>query len=304
MEELIFHRSDDFCSATLSVFSNAHQMGWRATSNKDHARSCVGLEERRIPLLSKLQRFLDQGEAMCSLSNMLRSLKRNREAATWYQRVRDVGAAHGFFSLESRGCLGLGHVAMEEGRHEEGEALFRHAMLAAELNEGLDRPAFDVAHATGDWRGVLVWEGRMEELIAHRPDDFCLKILSVFTTAYREGFTATGRKVHACSFVGLQERRIPLLGKFQRFRDQGTAMCSLSNMLDLLERPSEAATWYQRARDVGAAHGFFSLECKACRGLGSAALNEGRHEEGLALLRNALAAAVLSEVDHVVNLHP
>ena len=74
-------------------------------------------------------------------------------------------------------------------------------------------------------------------------------------------------------------------------------MCSLSDMLRFLERKSEAATWYQRARDVGAAHGFFSLESKACEGLGRVAINAGRHEEGVALLRNALVAAELNELD-------
>jgi hypothetical protein len=155
----------------------------------------------------------------------------------------------------------------------------------------------DAAKATGDWRGVLKWEGRMEELMALRSDHFCSEILSVFSNAHRMGYRATHSEDHARSYVGLEERCIPLLGKLQRFRDQGEAMCNLSNMLRLLERISEAATWYQRARDVGAAHGFFTLECKACIGLGTAAIVAGRHEEGLELLRNALVAAELNELD-------
>ena len=55
--------------------------------------------------------------------------------------------------------------------------------------------------------------------------------------------------------------------------------------------------YYQAARDVGAAHGFFSIESMACKGLGSAAIDAGRHEEGLDLLRNALVAAELNELD-------
>ena len=143
MEELMAHRSDDDCSGIISVFSKAHQMGWQATDSKDHARSFVGLVDRRIPLLGKLQRFRDQGEAMCSLSDILRLLDRDSEAATWFQRARDVGAAHGLFSLESSACIGLGMAAMEEGRHEEGLALLRNALVAAELNE-LDDPVFEM----------------------------------------------------------------------------------------------------------------------------------------------------------------
>ena len=153
------------------------------------------------------------------------------------------------------------------------------------------------AHDAQDWRGVLKWEGRIEELMAPRSDDACSSILIAFSGAHRTGFQATGSKDHVRSCLGLVERQIPLLGKLQRFRDQGKAMCALSGILHSLDRKSEAATWYQRARDVGAAHGFFSLESTACMGLGTAAMDEGRHEEGVALLRNALVAAELNELD-------
>ena len=155
----------------------------------------------------------------------------------------------------------------------------------------------NVAKATADWRGVLKWEGRMQELMARQSDDACSSILLAFCDSHQMGWQATGSEHHMRSYVALQERRIPLLGKLQRFRDQGEDMCKLSNILHLLERNSEAATWSQRARDVGAAHGFFSLESKACRGLGMAAVEEGRDEEGVALLRNALVAAELNELD-------
>jgi len=174
----------------------------------------------------------------------------------------------------------------------------RHKKTCAPLVPIQDVPAkLNEAHAAGNWRGVLQWEGCMEELMAHQPDDVCWGNLAVFSEAHLSGLHATGSEVHARSFVGLAERRIPLLGKLQRFRDQGEAMCTLSTILCSLERNSEATTWYQRARDVGAAHGFFSLESRACRGLGMAAMEEGRHEEGVALLRNALMAAELNELD-------
>jgi hypothetical protein len=104
MEELVAGRSDAFCEHILSAFSAAHGMGMDSTGNRDHGLACVGLDERRIPLLGKLQRFRDQGEAMCRTADMLFELDREKEAATYYQRARDVGAAHGFFSLESKAC--------------------------------------------------------------------------------------------------------------------------------------------------------------------------------------------------------
>ena len=155
-------------------------------------------------------------------------------------------------------------------------------------------------HAERDWRGVLQLEGLMEEIMEDQSDEDCSKILWFFLVAHHTGVEATGCKDHAISFVALQKRRIPLLGKLQRFQDQGVAMCKLAEFLRPLSRKSEAVTWYQRARDVGAAHGFFSLESKACMGLGNMATQEGRHEEGVALpgpRRNALVAAELNELD-------
>ena len=55
------------------------------------------------------------------------------------------------------------------------------------------------------------------------------------------------------------------------------------------------AWWHQRARDLGAAHGFFTVEGSACQGLGKLELEEGRDDEGRELLRNAVAAALLAE---------
>ena len=72
---------------------------------------------------------------MCNLADILRPLGRNSEAATWYQRARDVGAAHGFFSVESSACMGLGMTANDAGRHEEGVELLRNALVAAELKK-------------------------------------------------------------------------------------------------------------------------------------------------------------------------
>jgi hypothetical protein len=93
----------------------------------------------------------------------------------------------------------------------------------------------------------------------------------------------------------LGEQLIDLLGKRQRFRDQGEEMCSLAANLSEAGKQQEAFLCYQKARKVGEAHGFFSVECMACLGLGEEKMVEGCNEEGLDLLRNALAASRLSE---------
>jgi hypothetical protein len=104
-----------------------------------------------------------------------------------------------------------------------------------------------------------------------------------------------GSPHHALSSIRLEEQLIDLLGKRQRFRDQGEAMCALANSLCMAGKQQESSLYYHKARKVGEAHGFFSVECRACLGLGQDKFDEGCTEEGLDLLRNALAAVPLSE---------
>jgi len=146
-----------------------------------------------------------------------------------------------------------------------------------------------------DWRGVLKWEGRLEQLLEGRLDASRVSILCHFKGAHTTGMNATGSTDHALAAVRLQDRCIELLGNMERFRDQGESMCDAADHLVGAGKVQAAALYFQRARDVGEAHGFFSVECKACLGLGHGAVGEGRHEEGMDLLRNALAAWSLRE---------
>ena len=153
------------------------------------------------------------------------------------------------------------------------------------------------SHVANDWPGVLKWQGRMDELMEGKTDELCLTLLSIFIYANEAAISSTGIREHAISCVRLGERRVELQGKMQRFRDQGESLCDVASKLFPLGRETEAAIHLQRARDLGAAHGFFSIECQACHGLGNIAMAEGRHEDGVALLQNALLCVPLLEVE-------
>jgi hypothetical protein len=169
------------------------------------------------------------------------------------------------------------------------------------------RAKVDAARKAKDWRAVLKYEGQLEEMlnckwpgVANIPDWMqrnSAHLLTAFSYAHHDGFVETGKIEHTRAFHGYAERLIPMLGELQHFRDQADAMCMLSRLLGAVGRKSESATWFQRARDVGAANGFFSLESKACVGLGNLAFLDGRHEEAEGLMRNALVAAELNEMD-------
>ena len=146
-----------------------------------------------------------------------------------------------------------------------------------------------------DWRGLLKWEGRLEQLLEGLSDADRASVLYKFKWAHTLASNSTDSTHHALAAVQLQDRRIELLGNMERFRDQGDEICKAAVHLCFAGKDTEAAAYFQRARDVGAAHGFFSVECGACCGLGHMAMVEGRHEEGVELLQNALAASSLLE---------
>jgi len=135
----------------------------------------------------------------------------------------------------------------------------------------------------------------MEEVMATETDHNCDFFLLATLDAHRLGDSSTGSPHHVISILRLRELRVELLGKMGRFRDQGEAICIAASSLDQAGKVKEAYSYYTRARELGAAHGFFSVECHACNGLGQLAMDDGRHEEGLDLLRNAHVASRLSE---------
>jgi hypothetical protein len=153
----------------------------------------------------------------------------------------------------------------------------------------------NAADMAADWRGVLKWEGRMEELMAGKSDTASEYILQTFRNAYTHQLTQTGSHEAALEIVRLEERRIDFLKKMQRFPEVGEAMCNHAGKLLIAGKNKDAATSFQSARDFGAAHGLFMVECRASTGLGEIYNIDGRHAEALDLLRHARKVAPLNE---------
>ena len=163
--------------------------------------------------------------------------------------------------------------------------------------------AVDRVHAAillEDWRGVIKWEGRLEEMMEDQPDAVCSAILVVFSNAHRRALNSSESKDSALSVVRLESRNVEVLGKMQRFRDQGEALCRIADYLLGLGKRQESETYLQRARKIAEAHGFFSIECRSCLGLGKLARTGGREQEAVELLRNALACVPLFEEEDTI----
>jgi hypothetical protein len=85
-----------------------------------------------------MQRFRDQGKALCKIADQFRGLGKEQEAKMYLQRARKIAEANGFFSVECESCLGLGNLAMAGGRKQEGVELLRNALVCVPLCEGED----------------------------------------------------------------------------------------------------------------------------------------------------------------------
>jgi len=171
-----------------------------------------------------------------------------------------------------------------------------HKKSCVTLEEVMER--VDAAHDRQDWRAVLEWEGRMDDMMENQTDAGCNNIIEVFSGAHREAFDSTGSAANSLSIVRLETRHIEVLGKMQRFRDQGRAFVAVADHLLGFGRRQEAEGYFERARKIAEAHGFFSVECLSCLGLGKLAMAEWRDEEGVDLLRNALVCVPLCEEEN------
>ena len=118
-----------------------------------------------------------------------------------------------------------------------------------------------------DWRAILKFEGRMQELLENRSDEVKVDvIIPAFMRAHMQRQLETAPTgLPPSTVIGvihLEGKRIELLGKMQRFRDQGDAICNAAMQFLGTGKIQEARTYLQRARDLGAEHGFISIESR------------------------------------------
>ena len=167
-----------------------------------------------------------------------------------------------------------------------------------------------------DWREILKWDGRLAELMAHDTDNHCDFFLQAFREAHKHGKSSLELSLeteesmelarhHTIRIHELNCRRADLLQKMERFRDQGELLCKVADHLGKVSdhhlsqselradphvaaKNAEAYSYYQKARKIGEAHGFFSVECLSCLGLARLERFNGRHAEAVDIFRNAL----------------
>ena len=105
--------------------------------------------------------------------------------------------------------------------------------------------AVNAAAAAGDAAEGLKWKGRMEEMLAGQSLSVSESILRSFMLFHQMQIgvcvQANDRRYHAADLVKIEERRVELLKRLQRFRDAADSMCYVaSNYFYWLDNPQEA----------------------------------------------------------------
>jgi hypothetical protein len=148
LAEMIATLPDAVTLGILTTFMHAHEELSKETGDAHHLSCCDQLQERKIELLGAMNRFRDQGEEMYyqGSSLLLRKYEKGNPdvgriernlAKKWFERTRDVAEQHGFFTLESEACFGLGKLSVNDGRVEEGIDLIRNAYIAGGLDDSV-----------------------------------------------------------------------------------------------------------------------------------------------------------------------
>ena len=80
--------------------------------------------------------YRDQGEAICTAGDHMLCSGDTAQAARLFKKARVVAEQNGFFIVECRASMGLGHCCIAEGeRQEEALLFFQNALAAAPLCE-------------------------------------------------------------------------------------------------------------------------------------------------------------------------
>mmetsp|Transcript_47592 Transcript_47592/g.112960 ORF Transcript_47592/g.112960 Transcript_47592/m.112960 type:complete len:270 (-) Transcript_47592:42-851(-) len=151
----------------------------------------------------------------------------------------------------------------------------------------------------GNWAGVLKHEGEMEAMMAARVDGNPNASRERLFDEFAKAHWALGNHAKAARY---HERRVEMLGKVQRFRDQGDAMCQVANCLQSAKDVDGARKWLKKACYLAKENGYFSVECNASMLLGLQDLREERTPEGIEQLRYALTVTDFVE-DKFTGIH-
>ena len=271
--------------------SHAQHPGRPVDSREDGVHLRLSSHRELVDALGNAQHF-EEAEA---LFLGLHEGEGNAECMMWNSYLRgSLHASKGNFDQAAVAFQASMDVAEKHPallQDPDAEALLRKVKgLVLNVGRASDAPPLseifmmmNQAAGVKDWPGVLRWESRLEDMLVQTTNVSHSRLFEMLGEAnFNQGHMAKAAK--------LFERRALLLGKMKLFRDQATDMNRIGDCLSNLNNTDGATPWFQKARRLGAQHGFYSAECGACLGLGHVAMLKGQFNEAEELIRAAETA--------------
>ena len=103
--------------------------------DQGHYAKAATVYETCANLLETKEQFRDAAAMMCLVGTSFHCLEDMDGAVKWFQKARKLGEENGFYSAECGACLGLGRVALKQGRTQEAEELFRVSLSTLDFVE-------------------------------------------------------------------------------------------------------------------------------------------------------------------------
>jgi hypothetical protein len=146
-----------------------------------------------------------------------------------------------------------------------------------------------------DWRKTLSLEGEMIEILvgAQFDNDSKQKLLHCFIDANHAAAAETRHTVYSMSLIKMYDQLMTCMEDIQHFHDKGTYLYRVGCIFLRLGDNEEAERRFNGVRKLGEAHGFFTMECLACIGLGRISRLQGQTEMEIMFYNNAIAACSL-----------
>jgi hypothetical protein len=133
MEDVLLDLPDEIQTLALELFIRANCHACTTLGNAVYATTAIRLNKCLIDHLGKIRSFEAQGKTIFHHANLLAHFSNNEDATFYYQKLRDLGAEMGCFTMECMACRGLGGQALLQGRQKDGFDLLRNAVVASSL---------------------------------------------------------------------------------------------------------------------------------------------------------------------------
>ena len=221
---------------------------------RDRVELCLKEAERRSAELGDSERL---GWALCHLSRELLASGRNAASREHAERALGIGESMGYGDLASHASYRLAQASLSAGDYREVRDRLTRMLAAADADPGRARNG-QLARVTIQGRAWLGW--------------------------------ALGELGHFAEGVGWGREAVRLAeNRVDDPYSLGWACTGLAEIYRVKGDPAPAVELLEQVRELAARHGLQDLTMSVTRTLGNAYALSGRLQEGLGLLRQAVA---------------